>query len=155
MTDHARIRINLSQREVEVEGSPAFVERYAEQMETLLQQLASDTNAEPSMPLEADPPASPPVDLGTFGEYLHRLPSSATEVDKILAAGYFCEASSGTGGFTTADANRRLVEHGVKVGNASQCVKQSVTARRVFKLDKTQYKVSQEGHRYLDRLLSA
>ena len=112
-------------------------------------------------PVTSDEPAQASTavpneqDLGNFGEYLHRLPSAATEVDKILAAGFYCETISADGSFSTAEANRRLVEHGIKVGNASQCVKQSLTARRVFTLAKGQYKVSQEGRRYLQRLIGS
>ena len=36
MSDNARIRINLNQREVEIAGGEAFVERYAERIESML-----------------------------------------------------------------------------------------------------------------------
>lgn len=155
MADEARIRINLAQRELEIAGSTAFVERYADRIENMLGQLLEPTSQ------IADPVPAPIAtqeavsELGSFGEYLHRLPNSATEVDKVLAAGFYCEATSTEGSFATAEANRRLLEHGIKVGNASQCVKQSLTARRVFTMAKGQYKVSQDGRRYLQRLMGS
>lgn len=146
MAENARIRINLSQREIEIAGDPDFVERHLDRLEDLL------GNAQ-AMPVSEPTKIEPPAELGSFGEFMHRLPSAATEVDKMLAAGYYCQSSSSEGSFTTAEANRRLVEHGVKVGNASQCVKQSLTARRVFAMSKGQYKVSVEGKSYLDKLM--
>jgi hypothetical protein len=50
----------------------------------------------------------------------------------VLAAGYYLQQLSGDDSFATGDANKRLAEHGIKIGNPSQCVRQSLTARRVF-----------------------
>jgi hypothetical protein len=147
---HGRIRLNLSQREYEVEGSEAFVREQAGRLEELLLQSAG--------PIEAPPaePAGPPVDgpsLGSFGEFIQRLPGSATEVDRMLAAGYFVQRQSGDDAFATADANRRLAEQGIKLGNPSQCVRQSLSARRVFAVQRGRFRVSQLGRQHLRQML--
>ena len=148
MDQRGRLRINLSQREFEVEGSEEFVQSFADRIHELLAQL--DGPGLPAAPSpgpvrEANPDAGP-TDLGTFGEFLLRLPSSATDVDKMLAAGFYVQVG-------TADANRRLTEQGIKLGNPSQCVKQSLLAKRVFMVSKGRYRVSQPGRAYLRQLL--
>ena len=131
MDQRGRLRINLSQREFEVEGSEEFVRGFAERISELLDLL--DVGPVVTAPVEAEAaPPSPRAPLGSFGEFLLRLPSSATDVDKMLAAGYFVQVGSADDAFTTADANRRLTEQGIKLGNPSQCVKQSLLAKRVF-----------------------
>lgn len=158
MTEEARIRINLAQRELEIAGDQAFVAHYADRIEMMLAQLVEPVSERQPVQTNTSQPASSrgnPTELGSFGEYLHGLPNSATEVDRMLAAGYYCEATTSEGYFSTADANRRLLEHGIKLGNASQCVKQSLTSKRVFIVAKGQYKVSVEGRRYLQRLMGS
>ena len=152
MDQRGRLRINLSQREFEVEGSEEFVRSFADRIGELLDLL--DVGGLPVAVNEAEAPAAAsPEALGSFGEFLLRLPSSATDVDKMLAAGYFVQVGSADDAFTTADANRRLTEQGIKLGNPSQCVKQSLLAKRVFMVSKGRYRVSQPGRAYLRQLL--
>ena len=156
MDQRGRLRINLSQREFEVEGSEEFVRSFADRIGELLDLL--DVGGLPVAVNEAETPAAAtavasPEALGSFGEFLLRLPSSATDVDKMLAAGYFVQVGSADDAFTTADANRRLTEQGIKLGNPSQCVKQSLLAKRVFMLNKGRYRVSQQGRAHLRQLL--
>jgi len=156
LDQHTRLRINLTQREFEVEGSEEFVRSFADRFEELL--AALDSEPLPSAPVAADPPRSPVAEidsssLGSFGEFLLRLPSSATDVDKMLAAGFFVQMASVDDAFGTSDANRRLLEQGIKLGNPSQCVKQSLLAKRLFMLNKGRYRVSQPGRAYLRQLL--
>ena len=156
MDQRGRLRINLTQREFEVEGSEEFVRGFADRIQELLEQLDGPAPVPPGAPTarEAAPPAeTPSSDLGTFGEFMLRLPSSATDVDKMLAAGFYVQANSADDAFSTADANRRLTEQGVKLGNPSQCVKQSLLAKRVFLLSKGRYRVSQPGRAHLRQLL--
>ncbi|MEZ5834339.1 MAG: hypothetical protein R3D03_01210 [Geminicoccaceae bacterium] len=156
MDERVRLRIDLSRREIEIEGSRTFVERYAarleEMMDSLLHGAAGYPVADPVGSPVAESPEQPRLELGPFGAFLHHLPNSATEVDKMLAAGFYLEQKSADGTFTTAEANKRLAEHGIKIGNASQCVRQSLMAKRVFTFARGRYKVSQDGRRYLERL---
>ena len=146
----AKLRINLAQREFEVEGSESFVKTYAERLDQLLGRLTEQTEAppRPARPAGPDGDALP----GTFGELLQRLPRAATDVDRMLVAGYFAQQRGADNGFATGEANTLLTEQGVKVGNPSQCVKQNLLAKRVFK-HQGRYRVSQIGLDHLRQLI--
>jgi hypothetical protein len=154
VSERARLRVNLAQSEFEVEGSEAFVRTYAERFDALLDRLG-----------EAAPPGEPPaarvqpqrapqlaIDGASLGELLHRLPRSATDVDRMLLAGHIAQSRSSDNAFSTGEANALLTEQGVKIGNPSQSVKQNVVARRVFRHQR-RYRVSQIGLDHLAQLL--
>jgi hypothetical protein len=152
-TIQTKLRVNLAQREFEVAGSESFVREYAERIEALLERLSGGTM--PSAMPQADPgqrdqEAEP---LGEFGSFIQRLPGTATEVDTMLAAGYFAQAASSDDAFATAEANKRLLEQGIKLGNPSQCVRQSLVAKRVFLVARGRFRVSQHGRTHLRQLL--
>lgn len=159
-----RLRINLSQGEFEVEGSEAFVERYAERIDALFASLANGRSAEPIAALPAATirqPVSANPSNGTasngnspehLGEWLEHMPRSATDVDRMLLAGYFAQVRSADQCFGTGEANALLTDQGIKVGNPSQCVKQNLVAKRVFKHHR-RYRVSQTGLDQLRQLL--
>lgn len=154
--DRARFRLNLSAREIEVEGSESFVREHVERLEMLLDRFVSDEPAAlPAAPPAVNGSAAPNRGhsngqaLGSFGEYIQHLPKSATDVDKMLAAGYFAQTRMGDNAFSTGDANKLLTEQGIKLGNPSQCVKQNLVAKRVFTLSKGRYRTSQQGLDYL------
>lgn len=153
VNERVRVRINISQGELEVEGSEAFVDRYAEPLRALLERLVSGgPSAAPASP--GGPPAGAAGHpLGSFGEFLHHLPASATEVDRMLAAGFWCQEHNPDRAFATAEASRRLAEHGFRIGNPSQCVRQSIMAKRVFVVQKGRYRVSHHGKQYLRQLM--
>lgn len=154
MEQQARVRINLAQREVEVEGSEAFVKSFADRLDELLDQLEAFAGVPIAAPqAETRVTAESSSTLGSFGEFILQLPSSATDVDKMLAAGFYVQQQSADDAFGTADANKRLTEQGIKLGNPSQCVKQSLMAKRVFMITKGRYRVSQPGRAYLRQLL--
>jgi hypothetical protein len=149
----ARLRINLAQREFEVEGSESFVKVYAERLDRLLARLSEPAEAaRGAAAARTDGDGLAPT--GTFGELLQRLPRTATDVDRILIAGYFAQQNGADNGFATGEANTLLTEQGVKVGNPSQCVKQNLLAKRVFK-HQGRYRVSQIGLDYLRQLVGA
>ena len=157
MDERARLRVNLGQREFEVEGSETFVREWAPRIESLLERLADVAEMMPEPAPAAAAPSRRESEgngaLGTFGEYLLRLPSTATDVDRMLAAGYYVQQHSTDDAFATGDANKRLTEQGIKLGNPSQCVKQSVLAKRVFMVNRGRYRVSQHGRSHLRQLL--
>jgi hypothetical protein len=148
----AKLRINLAQREFEVEGSEHFVKTYAERLDQLLGWLTQQTAAAAGSPPPVRPDGGGLAAAGTFGELLQRLPRTATDVDRMLVAGYFAQQSGLDNGFATGEANSLLTEQGVKVGNPSQCVKQNLLAKRVFK-HQGRYRVSQIGLDYLRQLV--
>lgn len=158
MEDRARIRINLAQREVEIEGSESFVERHTGRLELWLERFDAEPAPADSAPGAGDAEAAPRperVDLGAFGEFFHHLPKSATEVDKVLAAGFYLQQHATDQTFTTAEANKRLLEHGHKVGNPSQCVRQSLMAKRLFMVSRGRYRISDTGRQYLRQLMGS
>jgi hypothetical protein len=150
----AKLRINLAQREFEVEGSETFVKTYAERLDQLLRRLTEPAAAAPKTMGSARPDGEALAGTGTFGELLQRLPRAATDVDRMLVAGYFAQQRSADTGFATGEANTLLTEQGVKVGNPSQCVKQNLLAKRVFK-HQGRYRVSQIGLDHLRQLVGA
>ena len=154
-----RLRINLSQGEFEVEGSEAFVGRYAERIDALFATLDEGRKSEQPQPTKAPTPdpsangeASQAVGPQHIGEWLEHLPRSSTDVDRMLLAGYFAQRRSGDQSFGTGEANTLLTDQGIKVGNPSQCVKQNLIAKRVFKHHR-RYRVSQTGLDQLRQLL--
>ena len=154
----ARLRINLSQREFEVEGSEGFVGAYAERFDAWLASL-SETLESAAAPqpapqaLAASLRAAAPA-AQSFGELLHQLPRAASDVDRMLTAGYFAYLRSADKSFSTGEANTLLTEQGIKVGNPSQCVRQNLIAKRVFK-HLGRYRVSQSGLDYLRQMLGS
>jgi hypothetical protein len=153
----ARLRINLSQREFEVEGSEAFVKAYVDRFDAWLAGFDAAAPADPAplpSPGTRSKPASRQLRAETFGELLQRLPRAASDVDRVLAAGYFGHMRSADKSFSTGEANALLTEQGFKVGNPSQCVRQNLIAKRVFK-HQGRYRVSQTGLDYLRQLLGA
>lgn len=161
MSERSRVRINLAQAEIEVEGSESFVAGFRPQLDALLERLAAASAARetaagaadvPPKPLPTAPTAPAKLALPPFGEYLHFLPPTATEVDRMLAAGFYLQQLATDDSFATGDANKRLAEHGIKIGNASQCVRQSLAARRVFAVTRGRFRVSQQGRAYLRQL---
>jgi hypothetical protein len=154
----ARLRINLSQREFEVEGSERFVGAYAERFDAWLGRLsappegAAAPESAPQVPAPSLRAAAPAAQ--TFGELLHQLPRAASDVDRILTAGYFAYLRSADKSFSTGEANALLTEQGIKVGNPSQCVRQNLVAKRVFK-HLGRYRVSQSGLDHLRQMLGS
>jgi hypothetical protein len=147
----ARLRINLDQREVEIEGSESFVREWVPRIEGLLDRFDDPAAARPVEQGQAAVARSSPE---TFGEWIHRLPRSSTDVDRILAAGHFAQTRRTDRSFATGEANGLLTEQGIKVGNPSQCIKQNLMAKRVFKHE-GRYRVSQLGIDHLRQLLGA
>ena len=152
--ERAKLRINLAQREFEVEGSETFVKTYAERLDQLLGRLTEQPAAAAKPLTPARPDGDDLPSTGTFGELLQRLPRAATDVDRMLVAGYFAQQRGADNGFATGEANTLLTEQGVKVGNPSQCVKQNLVAKRVFR-HQGRYRVSQQGIDHLRQLFGA
>ena len=166
MTERTRLRISVAGREFEVEGSEEFVREFVPRIESLLEYLG-DLAAAPPEPAQPTPSPtggsngsgngisheSGAASGGSFGEFMLRLPSSATDVDRMLAAGFFVQQGAADDAFGTADANKKLTEQGVKLGNPSQCVKQSLIAKRVFMVQRGRYRISQHGRAHLRQLM--
>src|SRR5213595_1890305 len=122
MTETGRIRISLAQGELEVEGNESFVAQYDDDIRALLGRLSRET-IPTRLPSDGNGQAgvkasTAPVDSGAeFGEVLHALPRGATGSDQILVAGYFVAKSNGDQAFSTNEANKLLIEQGIKLSN--------------------------------------
>jgi hypothetical protein len=147
----ARLRINLTEGEFEVEGSEAFVSSYVPRFERWLSQLDEAAPAGGPRVKPSSKPRPGPV-AESFGELLQHLPRSASDVDRMLLAGYFVHLRSADRSFATGEASALLTEQGVKVGNPSQCVRQSLAAKKVFK-HQGRYRISQTGTDFLRQLV--
>ncbi len=157
--ENTRIRINLTTKEFEVEGSEQFVKEYADKIESLLSNLANSKTS------TIKPPANPEGDLSpitpsnseipeTFGEYLHSFPSVKTDVERMLIAGYFVQSQSTDNSFATASASELLREQGIKPANPADCITKNKNAKRLFALSKGKFRVSQKGVDHINSLLA-
>jgi hypothetical protein len=70
----------------------------------------------------------------------------------MLMAGLHLQRRAADRAFTTSDANRLLLEHGIKLGNPSQSVKQNLVAKRAFAVQRGRYRVAQGGLGHLEQL---
>lgn len=155
----ARIRIALGNREFEIEGSESFIESHGSTVSELLGQFSapvdSPTEASPRSSDDGVTPRSEGPLVGIeFGEALHLLPKNATGTDQILLAGKYSQTASDNQTFVTRDANRMLEDHGIKLTNASQALKNNLVAKRIFKVE-GKYRLSLSGDEYLIGLVTA
>lgn len=158
----ARIRVNFSISEIEVEGTEAFVREYVDKFEDLLESWKKQPKVRSTpqeMVVTEQAPAPSKADMPEeFGEYLQQFPRSITDLDRVLIAAYFVQSHDHEDCFTTRSTNKLLTEQGHKVANASDCVKKSTKTKRVFlvsSLGKGKYRVSSSGIDYINDLLEA
>ncbi len=154
----ARVRFSLSAGEFEVEGDQDFVERY----EGLFADVLKKMSEVPVSPVSTSVPSNPGAaqvqtagggmesegEVPAFGEALHRLPKGTSGTEQILIAGYYASRKSADKTFATGDANRLLIEQGIKLANPSQSLKNNMESKRVFKSG-ANYRISRDG---LDRV---
>lgn len=156
--EKAKIRINLSAREIELEGSEKFIEKYSEIINNYLEIVKEPSNSITPPNSRELVPFSNPSEISptndslpdSFGEYYSRYPKSIKDVDKILVAGYFAQQKGG-GAFATTDAAALLIEQGVKLTNAAAFLKANLDSRKLFKHD-GKFRISEIGMEYLKKL---
>jgi hypothetical protein len=169
MEEKAKIRINLTSREFEVEGSEEFITKYDETIASFLEKIyLEDDNRNQSKTnsgveqskvqitntktIEVDD-NNDDIDDSSFGELYNKLPNSAKDVDKMLLAGYFVQLSTDDKVFTTRAASGLLLEQGVKLTNPSASMKANMSTKKVFK-HKGHYRISETGISYIKGLIS-
>ncbi len=156
MADQSRIRISLSAGELELEGTDAFVANYEDDIRAMLARLrdqpiragAAETKGA-GRAANVEGGASLPTE---FGEILHSLPKGASGTDQVLVAGYYASQGNADSTFATTEANKLLIEQGIKLSNASQSLKNNLTAKRVFKVG-SRYRVSKMGEQHIQTLI--
>jgi len=158
-----RIKVNLSQQEIEVEGSAEFVAKYATEIGALIKGLANGPRIggdSPSTPRLGEgaalkPPSNLPADElpEAFGEYFFSVPKDTIERDLILVAGNYAQSKNPNNLFTTREASNLLLEQGVRIGNPSECVSRNITAKYLIKMSQGKYRVSRIGLDHLSSIL--
>lgn len=166
---NAKIRINLSQAEIEIEGTEEFVEKHLKKVEEYLQLCKTIA---PSKPPAIN--VNPNSNVGQsndskkrenndgqlskiFGEWIHKMPSNATDQIKILFAGYYTQKNSEGNCFNASSVNQILKDHGIKVANSSTTVKRLNDAKKIFQIGKTEglnnYRLTRESEQELINIL--
>ncbi len=175
MEQETSIRINLNSREFEIKGNEEFISKYDAIIESFLLIMKSN-EAQASQPPSPGKTESPTKSDNqstkknlessngeaassvskvpdSFGEFYNKIPKAAKDVDKILAAGYFVQLTSGSNSFSTREASTLLVEQGVKLSNPSAFMKSNFATKKVFK-HQGNYRVSESGAEYVKQMLS-
>jgi len=174
----AKVKINSKTGEIDIEGSETFVRDCLDRFSHLLAAAdraaltAAGLKAEAKLPLQGGGAEDEKLkqeegDTGSekadaksktfglpdsFGEYLTEFPTDISDIDKVLVAGYYQQRHNEANTFSTRNANELLKHQGIKVANASWCVKQHMEAKRVFATEKGKFRVSRDGERHVESL---
>lgn len=148
--NHARVRLLMGSNEIELEGTEEFVRSMFEEIRTELSSGSHGEGSETS-DLGGESGVQHKSFPASFGEYLLGF-ELEKDTDRILVAARYAQHTAEDNAFTTNEVNELLVDQGVKVSNASQSVKQNVTSKRVFKLSKGKYRVSNNGESHIQEL---
>jgi SMC interacting uncharacterized protein involved in chromosome segregation len=147
-----RIRVSITEGELEIQGSQEYVETFRQAVDTLIDKLGtSATTRNSGFSLKVQSGGIIEQDT-EFPEALLGLPSSVSGGDQLLVASWFVQQSSTDNTFSTVEANKLLVDQGIKLANASQSNANAVKAKRVFKVGK-RFRLSSKGDEYVRTLL--
>jgi len=161
MSIEHRIRVNLADREVEVQGTKEFVEKHLERIDEIFNSVGSVTESteQETESAESTQTSSPPSDnelavTEYFGQWLHRFQDAdLTEADQALIAGYFVQQRSEEEDFMTGEVTDALDEAGITLSNASRSIRQLAEDGKAYPTRKDgryqRYRVSEEGEEYL------
>lgn len=158
----AKIRINYTEREVEIEGSELFVREQLESFADTLEAFASNNDVQDEISENSgehvvlDPNSQKASSKlpETFGEYLSRFSRDISQDEQILVSGYFVQSKSPDNAFSTKEANDLLKEQGTKVSNPAQSVINGKKAKRIFALQKGKFRISTDGIDHINTLHS-
>jgi len=154
-----KIRINLSQAEIEIEGSEEFVEKHINKIDDYFQlskikiptphaPKALNSNKEPSSNQSKKVEESEGLP-SSFGEWIHKTPSNATDPVKVIFAGYYNQKHSENNSFSSSSVNILLKDHGIKVSNVSMTIKRLVEGKKIFQMGKAEgsinYRLTRES----------
>lgn len=167
MSEQAVFKINLRTGEIEISGSEQFVERRIAQLEDIIK-LSNVTPKSPAPDLRlpeqvavAATSNSEETNGGgempaSFGEWLHGFKDSANDIQKALITARYVQYQSQSNDFKTAEVNKSLKDHGIRLSNPSQSLKQLVAKKYIFQTRKVGtlkfMRVSTDGQKHLDSL---
>lgn len=164
-----KIRINLDQREFEVDGDSEYImETFGADLREYIEMIKSTQNNSGQTPESINPDfrpvESPAIRTwqnqqteqlpSSFGEYFNKFPKNVTIVDKLLISSYYVQNTQESKSFTVKEAADILIDQGVKLSNSTAFNKSNLSTKRVFKLTGKSYKVSDIGIEYIKALLN-
>ena len=162
MAETTRIKLNLRNGEIEIEGSEAFVEKQIENLETLLELIRTNKGATLNLDEGGDTGGEgtgTSDDNGipsTFGEWMHLFKTDLNDLDKALITARYVQHESQSNDFKTAEINKSLKDHGIKLANPSATLKRLISKKYLFqtrKIGKLIYmRLSVDGQKYLDSI---
>lgn len=152
----ARIRINFSAHEIELEGSETFISEYLDKFEDVIESFKGKpikkTKKEDETPLGKVKQVIKDVPK-EFGEYLQRFPKVSKE-KRMLIAAYFDQKHSDDNTFETAKASSLLEEQGIKVTNPAQAISRHKGKKRLYVVLGSKFRVSEDGEEFIQKLMS-
>lgn len=151
MESRVRIRLNLKEREIELEGDSAFVQEYFEPLKALIMNLPAQHRQQNSSSRGGD--LREPGSAESFGEFLHQFPASISDTDLLLVGASFVQSQNADNTFSTGDVANVLREQGHNLANPSSYLKRHSESRRVFAVSRGRYRISAVGREYVKSLI--
>lgn len=160
-----RIRINLSTREAEWEGSETFIEKYDNLINDFLDKI-KEPSLVPATPIYPQRPSDqaqtssrspePNIPVGlpdSFGEYYTSFPRNITVSEKMLIAAFYVQQRSSDGLFTIKEASDLLNEQNVHISNPNAFITSLAKTGKLYK-NSGKYKVSEKGIEAIEAIIS-
>lgn len=175
MESHTKLYINIKTGEISIEGSEDFVSKQMEGLADIVSliQIEQSTDGsdmgnmgmpEEDLAAEIEAAASVQSTVGNgdlavpdvFGEWLHMFRDDKNDQDKALITAYYVQQDSESKDFKTSQINKSLKDHGIKLANTSNTLKQIEKKKLIFqtrKVGKLAFKrVSADGVKHLKSL---
>jgi NACalpha-BTF3-like transcription factor len=167
MENVTRVKINLKSGEIEISGDEQFVEKQIEKLDEIVALMnlkdVNNTDEEAKEKIEEalanvdDTTKNKSLDIPTsIGEWLHSFKDDFTDLDKVLAVGYYLQKSSPENDFKTSQVTKALKEHGYNLSNPTMSLNYLSDKKLVFlnrKVGVLKFmRVSADGEKYLKSL---
>lgn len=158
--NNIKIRINLTQREFEIDGDPEYIkENYSSHIKDYLDIIKSQGKSDGSEVVNNGNNSGNISKVSkveevpsSFGEYFSTFNRGLNNVDRLLIAGYYIQLTSDNKSFIVSDASRLLLDQGIKLSNANVFNKANLDTKKVFKLSGKEFRVSEIGVNHINAL---
>jgi len=147
-----KIRINLTSKELDVEGNAKDIVPIFEKYLKLLSNVSkcADSN---DFDKQTKGAFSSGKDLpDTFGEYHHLFQDKLTSADSMLIAGHYISQQENKDSFTTSEASKLLKEQGIAPSNPADAVRKLKNKKMVIMIKKGVFRVSPTGKTRLSEI---